>query len=176
MSIHSLIVPTFTQMLEALAGFLDKAEATVGPAAATGLLEARLAPDMFPLADQVRFACVQAREAIARLQGQDVPPLLPRQERLEGLRTQIADTCAALREVPAQAIDQHADRVVALTLPNGIAFSMTGAEYVRNWALPQFYFHLVTAYAIMRQGGVDLGKADYVRHMFAYLQQEPAPV
>ena len=175
MSIHSLIVPTFTQMLEALAGFLDKAEAKAGPAAATDMLEARLAPDMFPLADQVRFTCIQAREAVARLQGQDVPPLLPREATMDGLRSQIADTCAELRAVSAHDLDLYADRVIDVKLPNGIAFRMTGAQFVRDWALPQFYFHLVTAYAIMRQGGVDLGKPDYVRHMFAYLQQEPAP-
>ncbi|HEX2018106.1 MAG TPA: DUF1993 domain-containing protein [Aurantimonas sp.] len=167
MSLHKLIVPTFTQMLESLSGFLEKAETRLGDAAADAI-DARLAPDMFPLAEQVRFSCIQVVEALARLQGLEVPLMLARQETPAGLQGQIAETCSALRAASAEQIDAGADRVVDLRLPNGMAFRMSGSEYVRDWALPQFYFHLVTAYAILRHAGVDLGKADYVRHMAAY--------
>jgi hypothetical protein len=71
---------------------------------------------------------------------------------------------------PAQ-IDASADRKIAIELPNGIAFDMTGSEYAVDWAMPQFYFHLITAYNILRHNGVPLGKADYVQHMFAYLRK-----
>lgn len=164
MSLYTLIVPTFTQMLGSLSGFIDKAEAR------PDLLDARLAPDMFPLADQVRFSCIQVVEALARLQGQDLPPMLAREETVAGLQSQIAETRGVLRRASAQDIDAASDRVIDLRLPNGMAFRMNGSEYVRDWALPQFYFHLVTAYAILRHNGIDLGKADYVRHMSAYHQ------
>ena len=64
-----------------------------------------------------------------------------------------------------------AQRKIAIELPNGMAFDMTGSEYAVNWATPQFYFHLVTAYNILRHNGVPLGKVDYVQHMFAYLRK-----
>ena len=59
---------------------------------------------------------------------------------------------------------------MAIELPDGMTFDMTGEQYARDWALPQFYFHVITAYAILRHQGVDIGKADYVPHMFAYLR------
>jgi len=73
--------------------------------------------------------------------------------------------------LPADAFDGPAQRPLALELPNGMAFDLTGEQYARDWALPQFYFHLMAAYAILRNGGVDLGKPDYVPHMFAYIRQ-----
>ncbi|MBB4003346.1 DUF1993 domain-containing protein [Aurantimonas endophytica] len=167
MSLYTLTIPTFTQMLGSLSGLLEKAETHAGDGAGD-LLSERLAPDMFPLADQVRFSCIQVVEALARLQGQDVPPMLARQETVAAMQSQIAETRAVLRAASAEAIDAAAERVVDLRLPNGMAFRMSGAEFVRDWALPQFYFHVVTAYAILRHIGVDLGKADYVRHMAAY--------
>ncbi|NDV87269.1 DUF1993 family protein [Aurantimonas aggregata] len=167
MSLYTLVVPTFTQMLGSLSGFLEKAETHLGDAA-PDMLDARLAPDMLPLADQVRFSCIQVVEALARLQDKDVPPPLARQDTIAAMQSQIAETRSALRAASAQDIDAGAERVVDLRLPNGMAFRMSGAEFVRDWALPQFYFHVVTAYAILRHLGVDLGKADYVRHMAAY--------
>ncbi|MNG36593.1 hypothetical protein D3C84_1236700 [compost metagenome] len=68
-------------------------------------------------------------------------------------------------------VDEGAERQIAIALPNGITFDMTGSEYAVNWVTPQFYFHLVTAYNILRHNGVPLGKADYVQHMFAYQRQ-----
>ncbi|WP_409335665.1 DUF1993 family protein [Janthinobacterium sp. K2Li3] len=68
-------------------------------------------------------------------------------------------------------MDDGAERQVSITLADGLVFDMTGQEYAVNWATPQFYFHLVTAYNILRHNGVPLGKAEYVQHMFAYLRQ-----
>lgn len=64
--------------------------------------------------------------------------------------------------------------MLAHDLPIGLTFDLTAAQYARDWTLPQFYFHVMTAYAILRNAGVALGKADYVPHMFAYLRQPPA--
>ena len=68
-------------------------------------------------------------------------------------------------------MDEGAERQLSIELANGSAFDMTGNEYAVNWVIPQFYFHLVTAYDILRHNGVPLGKADYVQHMFGYLRQ-----
>lgn len=186
MTLTSLIVPAYTQMLKALSAWLDKAQAQMPGAPAEALLSARLASDMFPLATQVRFVCIQAQEPIFRLKGEAMPESLDRLG-LEGrsggehpgtiaeAQARIGEALAALAALPADAFDADGQRPVALELPNGMAFDMTGEQYVRDWALPQFYFHLMAAYAILRNQGVELGKGDYVPHMFAYLRPGTMP-
>lgn len=174
MNLHALAIPTFTQMLRALSGQLDKAAAFAdeNPAA---LIEARLAPDMFPLSDQVRFACRQAAESVARLTGQ---PLRERAEvelTFEALKARIAETLALLAATSEADFDGAEDRAIELALPNGMILDMTGGQFLRDWGLPQFYFHLVTAYALMRQAGAPLGKADLVPHALAYLRPGTLP-
>lgn len=132
MTLPDLLLPTYAQMLRALSAWLEKAGAAREDGG-DGLLTARLAPDMFPLATQVRFACVQAYEGVA----------------------------------PARAI--------AHALPQGMIFDLSAEQYARDWAIPQFYFHVMTAYAILRAEGAALGKADYVAHMFAYLRPGTMP-
>ena len=83
----------------------------------------------------------------------------------------IDQTLAVLAGADRSVIERRADESIAIELPGGIAFQMTGNEYAVNWATPQFYFHLMTAYNILRHNGVPLGKADYVPHMFAYVRQ-----
>ncbi|WP_442919361.1 DUF1993 family protein [Methylobacterium sp. SyP6R] len=81
----------------------------------------------------------------------------------------MAATLARLDALAPQALDAGADSAATLELP-GLTFDMVGDDYARDWALPQFYFHLVTAYALLRSQGVQLGKTDYVPHMFGYLR------
>jgi hypothetical protein len=180
MSLTETAVPTFTAMLTALAGWLDKAEAQAG--AGDAMMGWRLAPDMFPLAAQIRFAAFQPREGIARLAGTALPAdaVAIRDEALAAnehpgtlaeARSHLAGTLGLLGTVGPGALDLAADQPLALELPNGMAFDMTGAQYLRDWLLPQFYFHVMTTYAILRHHGVPLGKADYVPHMFAYLRR-----
>ena len=186
MSLTKLIVPTFTQMLKTLSGWLDKAQAQMPSAEAEALLSARLAPDMFPLATQVRFACVQAHEAVHRLRGEAFPASLA--ELLDEARNageqpgslataqqRISETIALLDGVAPAALDGDSDRQIAHALPNGLIFDLTAEQYARDWALPQFYFHLMTAYAILRAQKVELGKVDYIPHMFAYLRPGTSP-
>ncbi|MDI2595039.1 DUF1993 domain-containing protein [Pseudomonas sp. 681] len=172
MSVYSVTVPCFAQMLRALSSLLSKGEAS---ALERGydpqiLLESRLAPDMHNLARQVQYVCTQAQETLQRLTQQPVQSLTP-PENLATAKVLIERTLAVLDSVDRAQIDEGADRKIAIELPNGMAFDMTGVEYVVNWATPQFYFHLITAYNILRHNGVPLGKADYVQHMFAYLRQ-----
>ncbi|MBU0792829.1 MAG: DUF1993 domain-containing protein [Alphaproteobacteria bacterium] len=176
-----LLVPTFRQMLRTLSGLLDKAALQMSQQAET-LMSARLAPDMYPLAAQIRFAALQAQEALFRLRGEPLPErltILAAEGRNAGdapgsmadAQDRLAEAQAALDELSDDALDAGASRPIALELPGGIAFDMSGEQYARDWALPQFYFHAVTAYAILRNQGVEIGKADYVPHMFAYLRQ-----
>lgn len=183
MSLTDLLVPSYAQMLQALSTWIDKAAAheQARGAEQDALLSLRLAPDMYPLASQVRFACFLAQEAVHRLRGAALPEQLEEVRRegwgaggrpgsLTDARARIADAMAFLDGIGPGALDDAADQPVALELPDGTAFDMTGSQYVRDWALPQFCFHVVTAYGIFRGHGVELGKADLVPHMFAYLR------
>ncbi len=172
MSVYSVTIPCFAQMLRALSSLLSKGEAA---ALASGydpqvLLGARLASDMHDLARQIQYACTQAQEAVQRLTQQPVLSLTPPED-LAAAKVLIERTLAVLELADRAQIEEGAERKIAIELPNGMAFDMTGSEYAVNWATPQFYFHLVTAYNILRNNGVPLGKADYVQHMFAYLRQ-----
>lgn len=188
MGLTSLLIPSLTNQLQALAGWLAKAEAF---AAESGekpdrLLSLRLAPDMFPLTTQIRFAAFQAQEPVHRLRGEEVPDavLEVRQEGRDGgerpgtwagARARVAEAAGFLATVGPGALDAAAEKPIAHELPTGMIFDMTGAQYVRDWALPQVAFHQMIAYAILRQAGVPLGKVDYVPHMFGYLRPGTAP-
>ncbi|MGF1462281.1 MAG: DUF1993 family protein [Maricaulaceae bacterium] len=184
MALTDLLIPSFTQMLRALSAWLEKAQAQ--RADAEDLLAKGLAPDMLPLSTQVRFACIQAYEAVSRLRGEAFPVIHQalleegRQGRdnpgaLVDAQARIRETLAFLETVAPGDLDASAPRAIAHALPNGMTFDLSDVQYARDWVLPQFYFHLMTAYAILRAQGVDLGKADYVTHMFAYLRPGTAP-
>ena len=156
------------------------------PYEADALMAARLAPDMYPLSTQVRFACVQAQEGVFRLRDEPFPlsvEALLNEGRNGGeqpgtiadARARIAETLALVESAAADMPDLDPATPIAHTLPQGIVFDLTAEQYVRDWALPQFYFHLMTAYAILRSQGVELGKADYVAHMFAYVRPGTMP-
>ena len=181
MNLPDLLAPTYVQMLGALSAWLGKAEAQREVDGAEALLAARLAPDMLPLATQVRFACVQAQEGMCRLQRLDFPPshqiLLDegrnageRPGTMTAARARIAETVAVVEAAAAAGIAIDPAAPIAHALPIGMTFDLTAEQYARDWALPQFYFHVMTAYAILRAQGVALGKADYITHMFAYLR------
>lgn len=183
LQLTQLLVPTAVQMLGALDGWLAKAGAEPG---ADALMAARLAPDMFPLATQVRFACVQALEPLYRLRDLPFPPLigaLLAEGRAAGeapgtlaeARARIAETVAVLEAVPPGGLDRGAEEALAHSLPSGMVFDLTAGCYARDWALAQFYFHLMTAYAILRHAGVGLGKIDYIPHLLPHLRQAQAP-
>lgn len=187
MSLSRLLVPTFTNMLGAMSAWLDKAEAQLPDAEAQALLSARLAPDMFPLATQIRFACVQAREAVYRLTDTPFPATLTelldearsageRPGTLADARARIAETLAMLGALAPDALDGAANSPIAHELPAGMIFDFAAAEdYARDWSLGQFYFHVLIAYAILRAQGVALGKADYVTHVLPNLRPGTAP-
>lgn len=188
MSLTTLLVPSFTQMLQGLSCWLDKA---VAQEEASGrepdaLLSLRVAPDMYPLASQIYFVCFQAQEAVYRLRGEPVPEALA-QVRQQGwsanehvgtmadARARIAEALSFLGGLAPETLDKGRTQQIALDLPNGMIFDMTGEQYARDWVLPQFYFHLTTAYALMRGQGVALGKGDFVAHTLGYIRPGTMP-
>lgn len=186
MKLPDLLAPTYVQILKALSSWLDKAEAQMPNGGAETLLSAWLAPDMFPLSTQVRFACVQAHEGMLRLQGQEFPASLEvllnegrnaaeRPGTIADARARIEEAVAAVEAAASEARDVDPAMPIAHALPAGMVFDLTAEQYARDWALPQFYFHVMIAYAILRAEGIDLGKADYVAHMFAYLRPGTMP-
>jgi hypothetical protein len=141
---------------------------------------------MFPLATQLRFACVQAQEAPLRLLGRPLDAIQPvldegrnggeRPGTLAEARARIEEALAFLDGLPPRALDASpAVAPLELTLPMGLTFDLTREQFARDWALGQFYFRVMAAYAILRKEGVEIGKADYVPHMFAYLRPGTAP-
>ncbi|HEY8380569.1 MAG TPA: DUF1993 domain-containing protein [Microvirga sp.] len=186
MKLLDILVPTYVQMLGALSTWLGKAGVQMMGGEADALLSARLAPDMFPLSTQVRFACVQAQEGVFRLQGRAFPEtieLLLNEGRnaadcpgsIADARARIEETLGVVKASAAEALDVDPKTPIAHALPNGMIFDLTAEGYARDWALPQFYFHIMIAYAILRSQGVDLGKADYVAHMFPHLRPSSTP-
>lgn len=171
MDTRQLLLSTYDNMLGSLDGWLAKA--ADHPRGNT-LLEARLAEDMFPLARQIRFACNLPGEAMAAVSGVAFGPSDMDDTTLPAARERVAATRALIggwRETRLAADDAP----LALSLANGMTFDLTTEGYVRAWALPQFFFHVMTAYAILRSHGVPLGKVDYVGYMLAHMRPTPPP-
>ncbi|AWF83431.1 DUF1993 domain-containing protein [Microbulbifer sp. A4B17] len=175
------LLPTYQQMLQALSNWLKKAELTLEKTEAEELLSARLTPDMLPLSSQVRFSCLQAYEGIFRLRGVTLPEFLSElaqegrncdsyRDSFSLAQARIGQVLSFLSEVEPESFVEPSDGVVTIEVPGGMIFDMTCDQYIRDWAIPQFYFHINTAYAILRSHRIDLGKADYVRHAFSYLR------
>ena len=162
-SMYAASVPVFRQILTALSAVLDKAEAhaadkKIEPAA---LLQARLFPDMFPLARQVQVAADFAKGTCARLAGVDVPKYDDVESTFAELRARIATTLAFIASLDQEAIAGSFDR--AITTGSGEKIRhFTGQEYLLHYAFPHFYFHATTAYDILRHNGVEVGKKDFV--------------
>ena len=162
-SMSQTALPTFEIGLNALSGVLDKAAAFTAAKKvdAAVLLGWRLAPDMFALARQVQVACDQAKNGAARLAGTEAPKFEDTETTLEQLKERIAKTVAYLKTLDAKAIDASADREI--TFPLGPAKGqMMGGDYLNHFVLPNFYFHLTAAYAIVRHCGVEVGKRDFL--------------
>jgi len=181
-----VVVPTYVQMLNALSAWIGKAEAQIPGGQAEALLSARLASDMYPLSTQIRFACAQAQEGVFRLQRQPFPPSVEvllnegrnaaeRPGSIADARSKIGETVSLVETAASNARDMDPATPIAHALPIGMIFDLTAEQYARDWALPQFYFHVMAAYAILRAEGMELGKADYVAHMFAYLRPGTMP-
>jgi hypothetical protein len=160
---HAVSIPVFRKMLGNQSAILTKAEAhaaarKIDPSV---LLQARLFPDMFPLTKQVQIACDFAKGAAARLAGAEAPKYDDNEATFEDLRARIAKTLAFVDTFKPAQIDGSETRTVSITL-GGQTYRFTGLDYLDNVVFPNFYFHVTTAYNILRHNGVELGKADFV--------------
>jgi hypothetical protein len=124
------------------------------------LLQARLAPDMFPLVRQIQSACDQAKYAAGRPTGKDIPSHPDTEQTFDELRARVAAVRSYLEGFTARDFEGADER--SITLPRWEGRSMSGTVYFTEFALPNFFFHLTMAYAILRHNGVDLGKRDYL--------------
>ncbi|XZG69735.1 DUF1993 domain-containing protein [Chitinibacteraceae bacterium HSL-7] len=160
-SYFDLTVPVFQRALHQLDHLLDcgaewAAEHKVSDETMLGL---RLAPDMHPFARQVQIACDTAKFAVARLSGTEAPRHPDNEASFAALRTRIAETQAFIASVEASAFADADTRTIELSF---IPVPMSAQAYLQGFVLPNFYFHLTTAYALLRSNGVAIGKADFL--------------
>jgi hypothetical protein len=162
-SMYQASAPRFVHMLRNLSAILDKAEAYAEAkkldAAVPGGL--RLIADMFPLARQVQIACDTAKGAVARLAGVEIPKHEDTEKTIPELKARIAKTLDFIQSVPAAKIDGSEEREVVLKM-RGQDVKLAGLHYLLAQAWPNFYFHVTTAYNILRANGVELGKRDFI--------------
>lgn len=164
LSMHAASVPVFKQMLGSLDGLLAKAEShaaerKIDPHA---LLQTRLFPDMFALPRQVQIACDFARGVSARLAGVEVPAYDDKEQTFADLRALVARTLAFIDGLDAAQFEGSGDREIVLRPGTPKERKIGGQAYLLAYGLPQFFFHVTTAYALLRHNGVEVGKKDYM--------------
>lgn len=162
LSMYQASAPALAAMLRNLDAILEKAQAhaaakKIEPGV---LLGARLFPDMYPLVRQVQIATDQAKGCVARLAAVEVPRYDDQEQSFDELRERLARTIAFIESFSAAQIDGSEERDIALKL-GGRELAFKGAAYLTGFVLPNFYFHLVTAYNILRHNGVEIGKRDF---------------
>ena len=162
-SLYQVSVPNYVRQLHSLSAIIQKAiehcaERKIDPAA---LLNARLYPDMFPLTHQVRFACNHAERGICRLTGMEPPTRENKEATLEDLVTRIATAIAFIKSADAKKMVGMEDRDI--TFPVGEnKMTLKGLDYLFQFSMPNFYFHVTTTYSILRHNGLQIGKQDFL--------------
>ena len=155
-------VPVFISSLTNMRDWLDRA-AQEKPEST--LMEARLAADMRPFPAQYQMASDSAKNALARLTGTEAPSMPDTEKSFAELSDRCTRTIDYLNSFSPQDLAGSEDREVVITFPNGMGYRFTGGQYLAGFALPNFFFHATTAYAILRNAGVSLGKPDFLRHL-----------
>lgn len=163
-SMYKISVPIFVQFLTALSAVLDKAAAFAEAKKVehSVLLNTRLAPDMFPLLRQVRAATDHAVNAGARLAGIEPPTLANNEATIPELKERIGKAIDFLKTLKSAQIDGTEGKEIKITFPSGATREFTGQSLLLGNSLPNFYFHCTTAYDILRQCGVEVGKRDFM--------------
>lgn len=163
-SLYAASVPVFKQLLGSLSAVLTIAEAhaeakKIDPSV---FLQARLFPDMFPLVRQVQNAAEHARGGIARLAGVEIPKYENKEQSFSELQDLIRQALAFLDEFSPEQINGNEDREVVLRAGTPREKRLRGQDFLLSFAIPQFFFHVTTTYAILRSNGVEVGKKDYM--------------
>lgn len=170
-SLHAATVPAFIAMLTNIKQWLDQA-ATEGNEAE--LIEAKLTDDMFALARQIQIASDAAKGAGARMSASEAPVMADDETTFAQLKARCDKTIAYLQSIDPAAYDAGASREVVINFPNGAGVKFDGATFLTGYALPNFYFHATTTYAILRANGVKLGKQNFLAHLAPYMFAPPA--
>ena len=163
-SMSSTCQPIFRTTLGNLSHILDKAQAHADARKfdASVLTQFRLAPDMLPFTRQVLIACDAAKNGVARISGVEAPKFEDNEATFADLKARIQKTLDWLATVPAASLDGTEDKSITFPVGRDKTRTMTGEAYLKHWMLPNFFFHVTMAYAILRHNGVDLGKSDYL--------------
>lgn len=169
LTMYQLTVPVLKKGINNLAGVLGKAKGYCAEKQIeqSALLSARLYPNMFPLLRQVQVSCDQAKNAAAHFAGATPPVFEDTETTLDELIARIVKTVAYLDQFSAGQIDGCESNPVSFTIGSYKMAFPSGLVYLQNFVLPNFYFHLATAYDILRHNGVDLGKGDFLGDMGA---------
>ena len=162
-SMHAMSYDVFKRALTQLQHVMEKAVANAKSRNfETGVLvNARLAPDMLPFARQVQLASDFAKNSMARLAGIDPPKFEDNEATIDELVARVKKTLEYIDTVPAAALENSETRDIKIPLRDR-TLEMKGLAFLQNWALPNFFFHHVTAYNVLRHNGVDIGKRDYL--------------
>ncbi len=163
-SMASASVPIFKKMLGNLSYFLDKAQAHAEAKKfdSANFVGIRLTPDMLPFAKQIQIACDASKIGLSRISGVEAPKFDDNEVTIADLKERIAKTLTYIDSVPAAAIDGTEDKDITFPVGREATRTMKGEAYLKHWVLPNMFFHVTMAYALLRQGGVELGKGDYL--------------
>lgn len=164
LTMYSASVPVFVRMLGNAERWLDKAlaHAEAKKFDPSVYLTARLAPDMFPLPRQIQIATDNVKGCVARLAGVEIPKFEDDEASIEDLRQRLRKTVDFVKSVPEAKFEGAETRDIVLPTRQGDPLRFSGEDYLRFFALPNVYFHLTTAYALLRHSGVDVGKMDFL--------------
>jgi hypothetical protein len=162
-SMYQVSIPQFTKMLTNLSNILKKGDeyANAKGLDSKALIEGRLAPDMFPLTKQVQIACDQVKNGMARIAGVEPPTFEDNEETFADLQERIAKTMTFANSLKPEQIDGTETKEIKFSIKEW-NFEFVGEQYLLTWIIPNFYFHVTTAYAILRHNGVEIGKTDYL--------------
>ncbi len=163
-TVHQSSVAAFQTTMTAFIGILDKAAAHAEVAKFDPAVYAtlRLRPNMLPLPRQVQAFCDQAKNSTARLAGVEAPRYEDTETTLEQFKARIEKTLAFIGGVDKTALEAGAEREIVFPIGPNVKAKMAGRDYLTHFVLPNYYFHLTTAYDILRHAGVDIGKRDYL--------------
>lgn len=163
-SMHAASAPVFARMFDNMLRWLEaaKAHAEAKKFSTDVYLTLRLAPDMLPFPKQIQIASDAAKGCVARLAGQEVPKYEDNEASLDELAERIRKTRDYVLSVPAAAFEGAEGREITIPRRSGDPLKFSGIDYLRHFALPNFYFHATTTYALLRHAGVPLGKTDYL--------------
>jgi len=164
LSMSSASLPVFATMLGNLNHMLDKAQHFIDAKGCdpVAITQYRLAPDMLPFTRQILIACDAAKNGAARIAGVEPPRFADDEQTLPELKARIDKTLAFLATLSAHALDGTEDKEITFPIGRDSVRTMRAEAYLTTWVLPNMFFHIVTAYNILRHNGVDLGKRDYL--------------